>query len=80
MVSFGRALGVEQAAVGVGCAGDLLLAVGDAAEQLELGVGAADEFLEAVGHAGQRVLRAGGDVGGVDDQLRPCPPRGGCAR
>ena len=56
--SFWQVVGVEQAAVGVGGPGDLLLAVGDAAEQLELGVGAADEVLEAVGHPGERVLRA----------------------
>ena len=61
-------VGVEQAAVGIRCRGDLLLAVGDAAEQLELGVGAADEVLEAIGNPGDRVLRGRRDVGGVDDQ------------
>ena len=66
--SFSRRVGVEQAAVGVGRTRDLLLAVGDATEQLELGVGAADELLEALGHPAERILRAGGDVGGVDDQ------------
>ena len=61
-------LGVKQATVGIRGRGDLLLAVGDAAQQLQLGVGAADEVLESIGHPCDRVLRGRRNVGGVDDQ------------
>lgn len=70
MESFDQAIGIEQAAVGVGRPGHLLLAVGVAVEQLELGVGPADEVLETFGHPPECVLRVRGDVGGVDDQCR----------
>ena len=51
-------------------AGDLLLGVDLPAEQPEVGVGPVDKLLEPVGDPRDGILGAGGDLGGVDDQLR----------
>ena len=61
---------VEQPRFALDRTSDLLLGVDLAAEQPEVRVGPANELLEPVRHASHSILGAGGDLGGVDDQLR----------